>query len=266
MRHLAIGSGIFRLLYNDTLGGERDRNILEHPLITARLTQSDILSDRTKHLEFEVQGEPQFNFIPGQFISVREPRSDGKLITRAYSLASPPRRDNRFDLCLNRVDEGFMSNYLCDLEPGHEVHFHGPHGHFVLKPERRDAVFIATGTGIAPLRGMIHWLLADESRHKGHKFWLVYGTRYEKDIYYREEFEQLAHQHPNFHYVITLSRPPEDWQGARGYVQEHVRQIVGERKDMEAYICGLNMMVSANRQQLKEFGWDRHQIIYERYD
>ncbi|HEU5402143.1 MAG TPA: FAD-binding oxidoreductase [Terriglobales bacterium] len=239
---------------------------MEHPLITARLTQSEILSDRTKHLEFEVQGDPQFLFTPGQFISVREPRSDGKLITRAYSLASPPRRDNRFDLCLNRVDEGFMSNYLCDLEPGHEVHFHGPHGHFVLKPERRDAVFIATGTGIAPLRGMIHWLLADESRHHGHEFWLVYGTRYEKDIYYREEFEELAREHPNFHYVITLSRPEEGWQGAKGYVQEHVREIVGDRKDMEAYICGLNTMVSANRQQLKELGWDRHQIIYERYD
>ena len=239
---------------------------MEQPLIKARLTQSEILSDRTKHLEFEVQGEPQFNFIPGQFISVREPRSDGKLITRAYSLASPPRCDNRFHLCLNRVDEGFMSNYLCDLEPGHEVHFHGPHGHFVLKSERKDAVFIATGTGIAPFRGMIQWLLAEESRHQGKQYWLVYGTRHEKDIYYRDEFEQLAHEHPNFHYVITLSRPPDDWQGAKGYVQEHVREIVGERKDMEAYICGLNTMVSANRQQLKELGWDRHQIIYERYD
>lgn len=239
---------------------------MEHNLLTARLTRSEILSDRTKHLEFEVQERPKFDFIPGQFISIREPRQDGKLVTRAYSLASPPRSDSRFDLCLNRVDEGFMSNYLCDLELGHDVHFNGPHGHFVLKPERRDAIFIATGTGIAPLRGMIHWLLADEARHRGHQFWLVYGTRFEKDIYYREEFEQLAQDHPNFRYIMTLSRPSETWQGASGYVQEHVRKIVGERKDMEAYICGLNNMVSANRQLLKELGWDRHQIIYERYD
>jgi ferredoxin-NADP reductase len=239
---------------------------LEHNLLTARLTRSEILSDRTKHLEFEVQGQPKFDFVAGQFISVREPREDGKPITRAYSLASPPRIDNRFDLCLNRVSEGFMSNYLCDLEPGHDVHFNGPHGHFVLKPERKDAVFIATGTGIAPIRGMVHWLLADESRHKGHQFWLVYGTRFEKDIYYREEFEHLAKDHPNFRYIVTLSRPPEGWHGATGYVQEHVRKIVGDRKNMEAYICGLNNMVSANRQLLKELGWDRHQIIYERYD
>lgn len=246
--------------------GETALSHLEHTLLTARLTRAEILSDRTKHLEFEVQDQPKFDFIPGQFISIREPREDGKPITRAYSLASPPRRDNRFDLCLNRVSEGFMSNYLCDLEPGHDVHFNGPHGHFVLKPERKDAIFIATGTGIAPMRGMIHWLFADEARHQRHQFWLVYGTRFEEDIYYRDEFEQIAKQNPNFRYIVTLSRPSENWQGATGYVQEHVKTIVADRKNMEAYICGLNNMVSANRQLLKSLGWDRQQIIYERYD
>ena len=55
--------------------------------------------------------------------------------------------------------------------------------------------------------------------------------------------------------------------GARGYVQDHVKEIVGDRKDMEAYICGLNAMVSANRKLLKEdLGWDRKQVVYERYD
>lgn len=234
--------------------------------MAARLTRGVILSDRTKHLEFQLMGQDHFDFKPGQFLSVREPRPDGKLVTRAYSIASPPRGNPTFDLCLNRVDEGFMSNYLCDLDEGSEVHLHGPHGHFVMKPERKDAVFIATGTGIAPFRGMVQWLFADESRHRGHEFWLIYGTRYIQDIYYREEFEQIACAHSNFHYVITLSRPDETWTGPRGYVQDHVREIVGDRKDMEAYICGLNAMVSANRQQLKDLGWDRHQIIYERYD
>ena len=234
--------------------------------MAARLTRGVNLSDRTKHLEFEVLGKDRFDFSPGQFLSIREPRPDGKLVTRAYSIASPPRDNSTFDLCLNRVDEGFMSNYLCDLENGHEVHLHGPHGHFVMHPERRDSIFIATGTGIAPFRGMIHWLFADEERHQGHQYTLIYGTRYSEDIYYREEFDEIARKNPNFHYVITLSRPDEEWTGARGYVQDHVREIVGDRKDMEAYICGLNAMVSANRQQLKEMGWDRHQIVYERYD
>ncbi len=240
---------------------------MERDLQTARLTRSVVLSGKTKHLEFEVQGVERFDFMPGQFVSVREPKQDGKFVTRAYSIASPPRGDNTFDLCLNRVDEGFMSNYLCDLEPGAEVHFHGPHGHFVLHPERRDSLFIGTGTGVAPFRGMVQWLLADPSRHNDRTFWLVYGTRYPEDIYYREEFEKLAASSPNFKYVVTLSRAPEHWSGPRGYVQERVREIVNGRKDMEAYICGLNDMVSANRKMLKEeLGWDRKQIVYERYD
>jgi len=241
--------------------------VAPHHLYNARLVRSELLSDRTKHLEFVVDELEQFEFMPGQFVSVKEPRPDGKEITRAYSLASPPRGDNTFDLCLNRVDEGFMSNYLCDIELGTIVHWHGPHGHFVMRPEPKDSVFIATGTGIAPFRGMVHWLFADESRHKGREFWLVYGTRHEKDIYYRKEFEAIAKKHPNFHYVVTLSRPTDNWKGACGYVQDCVRRIVGQRKDMEAYICGLNAMVSANRKLLKEeLGWDRKQIVYERYD
>lgn len=234
--------------------------------MAAHLVRGVNLSDRTKHLEFEISGLHRFDFTPGQFLSIREPRPDGKLVTRAYSIASPPRGNSTFDLCLNRVDEGFMSNYLCDVEEGHEVHLHGPHGHFVMRPERMDSVFIATGTGIAPFRGMVQWLFADESRHKGLEYWLVYGTRYVQDVYYRKEFEEIARKHSNFHYVITLSRPDEDWKGASGYVQEHVREIVKDRKEIEAYICGLNAMVSANRQQLKDLGWDRHRIIYERYD
>jgi len=255
------------LVYNHLYSTKPPGTGLERDLLTARLTRSVLLSDKTSHLEFEVLGHDRFDFGAGQFVSIREPKQDGKLVTRAYSLASPPRGDNTFDLCLNRVDEGFMSNYLCDLEVGHEVHLHGPHGHFVLHPERRDTIFVGTGTGIAPFRGMVHWLLADPARHEGHHYWLIYGTRYPQDIYYREEFEKLAAEHPNFHYVVTLSRPPEDWTGPRGYVQERVKEIVNGRKDMEAYICGLNDMVSANRKLLKEeFGWDRKQIVYERYD
>jgi ferredoxin-NADP reductase len=240
---------------------------LERELLTARLTKSVLLSEKTKHLEFEVEGVDCFDFVAGQFVSVREPKPDGKFVTRAYSIASGPRGDNTFDLCLNRVDEGFMSNYLCDREVGDRVRFHGPHGHFILQPERRDTLFIATGTGIAPFRSMAEWLFSHASHHDDRHFYLVYGTRYPEDVYYKEQFEKLAAEQPNFHYLATLSRPPESWTGERGYVQEHVRKIVGKRTDMEAYICGLNDMVSAVRNLLKdEVGWDKKHIIFERYD
>ena len=139
--------------------------------MTARLRHSVLLSDRTKHLEFELDNGVSFDFLPGQFISVREPKPAGKYITRAYSLASAPHGGNTFDLCLDRVDSGFMSNHLCDLSLGEEIHFHGPHGAFTLHDDRLDTIFVATGTGIAPIRSMIEWLFADPIRNAGREFW-----------------------------------------------------------------------------------------------
>lgn len=245
----------------------QERPTVERQLSTARLSRSILLSPQTKHLELSVEGLNEFRFTPGQFISIKQPKSDGREHTRAYSIASPPRGDATFDLCLNRVEDGFLSNWLCDLEEGATVQFHGPHGLFTLREPRQDAIFIATGTGIAPIRGMLHWLFEKAERNRGHEFWLVFGTRYEHSVYYRDEFEQIEHENPNFHYLPTLSRCGDDWQGCRGYVQDHVRGIVAGRSNMRAYICGLHQMVNANRELLKgEMSWDRKQIIFERYD
>lgn len=233
---------------------------------TARLSRSTALSELTKHLEFEIKSVPRFGFVAGQWMSFKTTKPDGEEITRAYSIASPPGEDNRFALCLNRVQDGFMSNFLCDMKEGDEVSCQGPFGDFILRPPMRDTIFIATGTGIAPLRSMLHWLFAAESRHQGKHLWLVFGNRTEKDIYYHDEFLRLAGEHANFHYLPTLSRGGTDWQGWRGYVQEHVPAIVRERTDIHAYICGLDKMVKANRELLKSMAWDRKSILYEKYD
>src|SRR3954471_17664777 len=181
----------------------------ERQIYKARLTRTETLSDRAdcKHFEFEVEELSNFDFTAGQFVSMLA-KNNEKQMTRAYSLASGPRGNNRFDLCLNRVEGGFFSNYLCDMEHGNVVHFHGPHGHFVLKEELRDSIFIATGTGIAPMRGFVEWLFpirnngSSADRSQGKQTYLVYGTRHESEIYYRELFEKAAKDHPNFHYII----------------------------------------------------------------
>lgn len=250
---------------------------MERRIYTARLLEKMLLSERTQcyHLRFSVPELEHFRFDPGQFLSILATDANGKHNTRAYSIASAPRQ-NYFDLCLNRVENGFFSNLLCDLGPEAEVRFHGPHGLFVLRPPLTDTILIATGTGVAPMRGFIEHLFPgeNEDRSEGRHFWLIYGTRHETEIYYQHYFEKTAAEHPNFHYLPTLSRPHESWEGLRGYVQAHVREIIehhpriaengGEK--LHAYICGLNEMVAANRTQLTELGWDKKNIHFERYD
>jgi ferredoxin-NADP reductase len=241
---------------------------------TARLIRSRSLSDFTKHLEFEMKAVPRFGFVAGQWLSFKTNMPEGEEITRAYSIASPPTANAGFALCLNRVQDGYMSNFLCDLKAGDEISCQGPLGDFILRPPMRDTIFIATGTGIAPLRSMLHWLLDTSSTgreqpslsdSRGHSLWLIFGNRTEKDIYYHDEFLRLAAEHANFHYLPTLSRGSADWAGLRGYVQEHVPAIAQRRTDMHAYVCGLDKMVKANRDLLKSLGWDRKSILYEKY-
>jgi ferredoxin-NADP reductase len=257
---------------------------LSRPIYTARLERRLLLSEPAAcfHLEFVAEGLEQFDFHPGQFVSFLAFDPAGKHQTRAYSIASAPCA-NRFDVCVNRVEGGFFSNLLCDLEVGQTLEFHGPHGLFMLRAPLTDSIFIATGTGIAPMRGFVEHLFPEDGkdRSQGRKIWLVYGTRYETELYYEDYFERVAASRPNFFYHKTLSRPQESWPGARGYVQELVEQIAAEHArnsavdprpvegavyNIHAYICGLNEMVSANRDSLKSLGWERKQIIFERYD
>ncbi len=248
-------------------------------MYSARLLEKTLLSESAQcyHLEFDVPELENFDFEPGQFVSMVTEDGRGKPQTRAYSIASAP-RGNRFDLCLDRVERGFFSNLLCDLAPGDVVQFDGPHGFFVLHPPLADTMLVATGTGIAPMRGFVECLFpADaEDRSEGKRFWLIYGTRHASEIYYQRYFEKTAAEHSNFHYLPTLSRPHEGWEGLRGYVQIQVKQLLqqdpaicsrsGDAPPMHAYICGLNEMVAATRAQLKALGWDRKQIHFERYD
>jgi ferredoxin-NADP reductase len=247
--------------------------------LAARLTRSIPLSQLTKHLEFEVQGVARFGFVPGQWLSVKATTPQGEEITRAYSIVSAPSEGKEFAFCLNRVEDGFMSNYLCDLEQGAEISFQGPFGDFILRPPLRDTLLIATGTGIAPFRSMLRSLFSQAGQNRmsdklagppfvapSHHFWLLFGVRFEQDIYYREDFERIAAGHSNLHFMPTLSRGGPEWRGLRGYVQEHLKEVVGGRRDMQAYICGLDKMVSVNRDLLKSLGWNRESIRYENYD
>src|SRR6202790_1736063 len=241
---------------------------------TAGLVRAASLTDGTRHLEFEMLGGKHFGFVPGQWLSFKQAKPDGEEITRAYSIASSPEKSARFALCLNRVQDGFMSNFLCDMKEGQEIACQGPFGDFILRPPMRDTIFIATGTGIAPFRSMLHWLFApmedgpssSQARHQGKQLSLLFGNRTEKDIYYHDEFQGLARDNTNFQYLPTLSRGGTEWKGLRGYVQEHVPLLVPGRADMHAYICGLDKMVKANRELLKSLGWDRKSILYEKYD
>jgi len=229
--------------------------------MTARLLQSVEAAPDLRRFFFAVDELARLDFVPGQFVSFTADIGE-KEITRAYSIASAPDGTNRFELLLNRVPDGLFSNLLFAMQPDETIAMRAPLGMFVLRNAARDAVLIATGTGVAPMRSM---LLANLSE-SWPGYTLLYGVRHESHLMYREEFEELARRFPRFRFWPIVSRPEEGWTGRIGHVQRHLEEALGGRADMDVYLCGLKLMVDDVRAILKSKGFDRKQIIYEKYD
>jgi CDP-4-dehydro-6-deoxyglucose reductase len=228
----------------------------------AKLIGSREIAPDVRHFEFEALGVERLDFVPGQFTSFVD-TIEGKEITRAYSMASAPSGTNRFELCLNRVDHGHLSPRLFDMKPGDRIEMRQPLGMFVLRQQApRDTIFIATGTGVAPFRSMLQAHLKASSP----TFTLLFGVRYESHMLYREEFEEMERTHSNFRFWPTLTRPDPEWKGRQGRVQAHLAEAIGERRNVDFYLCWLKEMVDETRGILKSQGFDRKQIFYEKYD
>jgi ferredoxin-NADP reductase len=229
--------------------------------VKARLLHSREVAPETRHFTFQLPADQSFQFQPGQFISLFYPLEE-KWLTRAYSLAGQEQAD-QFEICLNHVSDGKFSPVLFRMQPGEELDCKGPYGTFVWRNQEREAILVATGTGITPYRTMLAERLAQDSERQ---YTLVFGVRRPENLIYRDEWENLADKHPNFRFWPTLSRADETWAGRRGYVQRHVLEALGDRRDIDVYICGMKAMVDDLREQLKNLGLDRKQVIYEKYD
>lgn len=219
----------------------------------ARLIGWRELGPATRHFEFE-SIDWDGVFAPGQFLSLT-----AEEITRAYSIASPP-NGKRFGLCANLVTGGRFSPWLFSRVPGDEIEFKGPYGTFTPGPVASDTILVATGTGIAPFRAFLGGNALSGSCA------LILGTRHESGLLYDEEWRALARDRAGFQYWPTLTRPSPEWRGRTGRVQPHVMEALGERRDVDVFICGLREMVDDLRAQLKAAGMDRKRVIYERYD
>ncbi len=227
----------------------------------ARLVSSSALAEGVNHFVFEAVGVDRLDFTPGQFVSLQA-EIEGKQITRAYSLASAPTGGNGFELCLNLVEGGRLSPRLFALRPGEQIEMSAPLGTFVLRDPARASILIATGTGITPFRSFLRAYLPNGAP----EFTLLFGVRHESNILYRAEFETLQQAHSQFRFWPTLSRPGSGWGGRAGHVQAHLEAAIGRRRDIDFYLCGLKQMVDGVRSALKEMGFDRKQIRYEKYD
>ncbi len=233
--------------------------------LNATLIQSVPLSARAHHLTFRVDSQETLRFLPGQSICLEVPIS-GRFMPSPYSIASAPREDNCFEICIRHGSEGSAAARLCELNEGVQVRSSRPKGDFVLKEYSADTAFLAAGTGIAPIRSMLHWMLKSKNGNGVSRICLIFGARERESLFFHEEFLDLARQNPNFHYLPTLSGPQSDWSGSRGYVQDHLHLLPLKPQTAHAYLCGPAAMITSVREALSAQGWPDNLVHYERYE
>lgn len=210
--------------------------------------------------------EEQISFIPGQFVVMDLPIGEKRLDRwRSYSIANTANDKNIFEFCIVRVPNGPATRYLFEETGiGTQIKMKYPAGNFtVIHDLDKELVLLCTGTGVAPFRSMLAHIR--ENRLKFHKIHLIFGTRYEKDILYRDEFEAYANEHKNFTYSIALSR--ENFNGYQGYVHNLYLDLYDRPiENRQFYICGWqNMIDEAANNLINKLGYNMNQVKYELY-
>lgn len=208
----------------------------------AVVSRTRMLTHDVRELELRLVEPPAIRFKAGQFISFQVPKAGIPApVTRPYSIVSPPSQQDRITLVLNLVPGGPGSTYLFGLREGDRTIFKGPAGSFHLRDDgSRELLFVATGTGIAPLRSMI---AAQLERRLPQAVTLFWGLRNQRDLYYQDDLAALARAHPQFSFVTTLSRPEPEWNGAIGRVTKLVEERITSVQNRAVYLCGSGGMI-----------------------
>ena len=219
-----------------------------------------------KRYFFKMLHLEKFVFQPGQFVMLNLP-IDSKIPYRSYSIASAPGNDNIFELIIVLNPPGQGTPFMWEnYQVGSIVPVAGPLGKFVL-PEKieHDICFIATGTGIAPLRSMLHHIINQNMEHKD--IYFLFGNRYQADILYRTEMEALEIKFPEFRFIPVLSREePHNWRGRIGYVHQVYEELFADRRPAHFFLCGWSAMLREARDRLTQMGYTKEHIKFELYD
>lgn len=228
----------------------------------------------TRRYFIKINNVDRFDFIAGQFVVLDLPIGEKPAQRwRSYSIASCPDGGNIIELLIVLLEGGAGSNYIFnEIREGSEFILRGPHGFFTLPAVfKHDLFFICTGTGIAPFRSMLYYII--ERKLTPYNIYLVYGCRTQKDLLYYEEMMTLHNRIPQFHYIPTLSR--EQWYGKTGYVHEHYKEIclshcktdtpLAQSYPATFYLCGWKFMIEDAKRNILQMGYDRRSVKSELY-
>jgi glycine betaine catabolism B len=220
---------------------------------------------RTFRLVAPTGGKIPFEFLPGQYLNLSLD-IDGQKVRRSYTIASPPTRTGYVELTIKREEQGLVSRHMHDvMHEGKVLTINAPAGKFSFTgTEANHVVLIAGGVGITPLMSKIRYLT--DTAWAG-RIDLIYSTKTEDEIIFREELAELARQFPNLHVHITLTRDMgKTWSGACGRINgELLQKCVPNLPASRVHLCGPTEMAEPIIGLLQNLGVPRVQILLETF-
>lgn len=187
--------------------------------------------------------QTQFNFFAGQFVNLK--RADG--LTRSYSIANIPQNDNILEFHIRRLPNGQFSSWVHDeLEPGAQLTLSEAQGscHYLSGRAEQPLMLIGTGSGLAPLYGILADALAQD--HSG-PIHLYHGSRDLNGLYFVEEMRELAAEFDNFHYTSCVSGDASESDHVKGRAHDIALSSIETLKGWRVFLCGHPEMVNQSK-------------------
>jgi len=196
--------------------------------------------------------------------------AEGNIIMLNIRIATPP-----FDKAIGgfaNVNPGICSSFIFTRKPGDKVNISGPYGEFFLRDTNNEMMFIGGGAGMAPMRSHIFNLFHTMHTDRKVSFW--YGARALQEAPYVDEFNKIQEENPNFHWTLALDRPdPVADEAGVAYKPGFVHQVIYEQylknhenpEDIEYYLCGPPMMISAVTKMLYDLGVPDENVMYDNF-
>ena len=200
-------------------------------------------------LKLQLPASERFQFLAGQYLEFL--LKDGQ--RRAYSIANAPEQEGPLELHIRHLPGGLFTDFVFAakdpaLKEKDILRFEGPLGSFFLREDsKKPIIFVAAGTGFAPIKSIIEQMQAKKIQRPISLYW---GGRRPSDLYMNSLCETWAQDLPDFKYIPVISDalPEDTWDGRSGFVHEAVMTDHPNLKDFQVYACGAPVMVNAARQ------------------
>jgi Na+-transporting NADH:ubiquinone oxidoreductase subunit F len=231
-----------------------------------KLVSKKALTRDIMHLVIDLVKPEEISFSAGQYVQIRsQPYLDKPAVIRAFSIASGPLDVRHVELMTRKVASGICTEWIFNhLKEGDKVYFTGPYGKMTLSGTQSPVIFIAGGSGMAPIRSMLIYM----KEHKISRTVAYYfGAVTSSDLFLTDELFALEKELSGFRFVTALSNEPENsgWQGERGLITDVVARCCGNLSEHEAYLCGSPGMIAACCNVLKAKGIHENKIFYDKF-